>query len=218
MTTLTVFMFLTFGAYGKVLKFVDQNGAALENVVVSNPAIMAPMPISQTPAVMDQVTLQFFPHVLVIAPGQAVSFPNRDDVRHHVYSFSKPQPFEIKLYKNTPTKPIVFTTPGVIELGCNIHDQMLGYIYVASQFALVSNDNGIIELPTAWYDSYQKAGENTKFVELKVWHPRLSANRIEHQFVTIDLSRTEQLVVLNVVEALQINEPSKRKTRFGKKF
>lgn len=210
-------MFLSIGAQGTALKFVDQNGDVLNNVVVTNPATLVPMSNSQTPAIMDQVNLQFFPHVLVISPGQAVSFPNRDDVRHHVYSFSKPQPFEIKLYKNTPTEPIVFNTPGVIELGCNIHDQMLGYIYVAPNLAIKSDRNGLLELPTNWQDSFNLNGTSANNLEVKVWHPRLSASRIDHKVVSVDLTKPVQVITLIVSDASH-SKQIKGKTRFGKQF
>jgi plastocyanin len=89
-------------------------------------------PLPSTPAIMDQVNYQFLPQVLTVRAGQAVLFPNSDNVRHHVYSFSAAKKFEIKLYKDTPQAPVIFDQPGLVTLGCNIHDGMLGYIYVAA--------------------------------------------------------------------------------------
>jgi plastocyanin len=81
-------------------------------------------------AEMAQRERQFLPHVLVVQTGTAVSFPNFDTVRHHVYSFSPIKPFDIKLYSGTPSEPIVFDKPGVAALGCNIHDRMGAFIVV----------------------------------------------------------------------------------------
>ena len=81
-------------------------------------------------AEMAQRDRQFQPHVLVVQTGTAVSFPNFDTVRHHVYSFSPIKPFDIKLYSGTPSEPIVFDKPGVAALGCNIHDRMGAFIVV----------------------------------------------------------------------------------------
>lgn len=74
----------------------------------------------------------FVPSVLAIQTGTAVHFPNFDTVRHHVYSFSRIKPFEIKLYSGTPAAPVVFDKPGTAVLGCNIHDRMAAFVHVVS--------------------------------------------------------------------------------------
>jgi hypothetical protein len=98
-------------------------------VVMVNVAHRAPGPIKfPWPLVMKQQNIAFVPHVLIVPVGATVSFPNLDRVRHHVYSFSKAKKFEIKLYGQDETKSVVFDKPGVIALGCNIHDTMSGFI------------------------------------------------------------------------------------------
>jgi len=79
---------------------------------------------------MDQKNRMFIPHVLAVQTGTAVRFPNSDDIRHHVYSFSPAKPFQLPLYKGTPANPVVFDKAGVVTLGCNIHDQMSAFIIV----------------------------------------------------------------------------------------
>jgi plastocyanin len=91
----------------------------------------APAPADAMPrAIMDQQGLQFVPHVLVVQTGTEVAFPNGDDVSHHVYSFSETKPFELALYKGDQYPPVLFDRDGIVVLGCNIHDGMLGYIVV----------------------------------------------------------------------------------------
>jgi len=85
------------------------------------------------PPVMNQHNMQFEPHMLVVPVGSAVVFPNQDQTRHHVYSFSRAKTFDIKLYIGRPERPIVFDTPGVVTLGCNIHDRMQAYIVVSDE-------------------------------------------------------------------------------------
>ena len=93
---------------------------------------------------MDQQKGQFMPHMLVVQSGTAVDFPNSDNVSHHVYSFSKTKTFELPLYKGDVYPPQVFDQPGIVVLGCNIHDGMLGYIVVVDtpHFAL-TNEQGV---------------------------------------------------------------------------
>lgn len=72
----------------------------------------------------------FLPAVTVVTVGTKVQFPNRDSVRHHVYSFSDARKFELKLYVGKPEKPVSFDKAGVVVLGCNIHDQMVGWVVI----------------------------------------------------------------------------------------
>ncbi|MDE3009260.1 MAG: methylamine utilization protein [Pseudomonadota bacterium] len=94
-------------------------------------------------AVIDQVNRQFVPQVSVIETGAAVTFPNKDNIRHHVYSFSPAKPFELKLYSGRPANPVVFDHAGLVTLGCNIHDVMLGYVLVVdTPYHTVSQADG----------------------------------------------------------------------------
>jgi hypothetical protein len=112
---------------------------------------------------MDQVNTQFLPHILVIQKDTQVHFPNSDSIKHHVYSFSQAKTFELQLYKELNANPLLFSTLGSVELGCNIHDWMLGYIYVVDTPYFGKTDikgNLIFDLPSGEY-------------QLDVWHPRI---------------------------------------------
>lgn len=109
-----------------------------------------------------QINKEFVPYVTVVKVGSVLNFPNKDNVRHHVYSFSLPKKFELPLYAGTSAPPVLFDNPGVIVIGCNIHDWMIGYIYVAETpyFVKTGADGAAIlkNLPTGKY-------------VLRVWHP-----------------------------------------------
>jgi len=107
-------------------------GAAIEGaVVIAEPLQGAAHPRpGQKLAIMDQHNLRFVPEVLIVQTGTAVDFPNSDQVRHQVYSFSAAKKFELALYAGRAHAPVVFDTAGLVTLGCNIHDNMLGYIWV----------------------------------------------------------------------------------------
>ncbi len=77
-----------------------------------------------------QTNKQFVPYVSAVQIGTAVAFPNKDDILHNVYSFSKAKKFQLPLYKDQAPEPVVFDKPGVVILGCNIHDWMVAYVYV----------------------------------------------------------------------------------------
>src|ERR1700689_638068 len=109
----------------------DRSDEPVAGAVVYATPVNAPLP-GEHKAAIDQVHRQFVPRVSVVQTGTAVSFPNSDNIRHSVYSFSKPRAFTLKLYAGTPATPVLFDQPGVEVLGCNIHDTMIAWILIVS--------------------------------------------------------------------------------------
>lgn len=139
----------------------DARGAALEDAVVWLMPRGGTAPPRKREAEIAQKDRQFMPLVTVVQVGTPVSFPNRDPIRHHVYSFSPPKPFEIKLYVGTPADPVVFDKPGEVVLGCNIHDHMLAYVYVVeSPWFGKSGADGKVRVANVPGGEY----------ELRAWH------------------------------------------------
>ena len=111
----------------------DSSGAPVADAVVYAMASSGPSEAKPGHTVaVEQVDREFIPYVSVVQTGTAVAFPNRDPIMHHVYSFSAPKPFEIKLYTGKSPSEIVFDKAGIVTLGCNIHDWMIGYIAVVN--------------------------------------------------------------------------------------
>lgn len=112
---------------------------------------------------IEQADREFVPYVSVIQVGTAVTFPNRDPILHHVYSFSPAKPFEIKLYGGKSPTEVVFDRAGVVALGCNIHDWMIGYILVVpTAYFAKSEASGIARLRDLPPGTY----------EIRAWHPQ----------------------------------------------
>lgn len=108
----------------------DAAGQPVADAIVYATAQAAPMRTATAKAVIDQVHRRFVPRVSVVQTGTAISFPNSDNIRHSVYSFSPARTFTLKLYAGTPANPVVFDKPGIVVLGCNIHDTMVAWILV----------------------------------------------------------------------------------------
>ena len=164
--TLALALFCVTSARAAELQVVVRGpgGAPLPNAVVTiypDAGSHAPSPPS-TPLMMAQKDIAFSPYVLIVPVGAQVGFSNNDTVRHHVYSFSAPHRFELKLFGREETRLERFDKPGVVALGCNIHDAMAAYIDVVdTRFAAKTDAQGrvrIADLPT---------GAAT----VKVWHP-----------------------------------------------
>lgn len=142
---------------------LDADGAPLADGVIALIPAQQPNYTDVPTALMDQRQNMFVPKVLAIRTNTQVRFPNGDDVRHHVYSFSPAKKFELRLYHGMTAEPVVFDKPGTVVLGCNIHDSMVAYIYVVdSEYFAVTDNTGKVSI-SAPAGSYQ----------LQVYHPRL---------------------------------------------
>lgn len=179
----------------------DQNGQPVKDAVIEFTGLDAAslVPRQKQTAVMDQINKRFLPELLVIRANDDVNFPNSDNIRHHVYSFSPAKPFELKLYSGQPNAPLLFEQPGIVVLGCNIHDSMVGYIYVAeTEFVEVTDDKGLVSIDS-----------NLVYKSLKVWHPYQSGGHM-----TVNGFRRDSLVlssgddqVFEITLSLQPPEP-----------
>ena len=107
---------------------------------------------------------QFTQRVTVVPVGTAIQFPNRDTVRHHVYSYSPTKTFELKLYAGTPSKPVLFDKPGIAVLGCNIHDTMIAWVVVVpTPYYGLSDAAGRVQLADVPPGSYRLRSWNPAF-------------------------------------------------------
>ncbi|GGW87625.1 methylamine utilization protein [Alteromonas halophila] len=192
-----------FKTLATTLTFVDQDGQSLSDVVVTgNSTQPAATQQSNEPVIMDQVDKQFVPHVLLIKQGQQVAFPNSDNIRHHVYSFSEAKPFEIKLYSGDDSAPVTFEKPGIVVLGCNIHDSMVGYIYVQdASRTWLSDTDGKITVPD-------------NVTEIEIWHPHLDVVKTTKQSVTLSENKALQTIRLNLKAR---PKPETQSNTFGKR-
>ena len=108
---------------------------------------------------------RFVQKVSIVTVGSEVRFPNRDTVRHHVYSFSPAKSFELKLYNGTPSNPVLFDKPGIAVLGCNIHDNMAAWVVIVeTPWYGQSAADGRVAWPQVPAGSYR----------LRSWHPSLA--------------------------------------------
>ena len=148
-------------------RIFDQDGKPLmDAVVIAKPLNATPAPQLKPPdGAVDQIDKEFVPRVKPVLAGSRVRFPNSDTVRHQVYSFSAARRFELPLYSGATAPSVVFDAPGVVVLGCNIHDWMVGYIYVSETpwFGKTQQDGAVLlkDLPAGDYN-------------VRVWQPSMS--------------------------------------------
>jgi plastocyanin len=144
----------------------DSRGTPVADAVVYAVPTNGARPAGKRTAIIDQINQQFVPYVSAVQVGTAVTFPNHDNVRHHVYSFSPAKKFELPLYAGIPAEPVVFDREGIVTLGCNIHDWMLAYVAVlGTPYFQITRDDGRVSLRNLPTGSYQ----------VQVWQPRMKA-------------------------------------------
>lgn len=127
---------------------------AVDAGVYALPKVTTPLR-GRREAVIEQVDKQFKPQVTLVQTGTSLNFPNRDPIRHHVYSFSPAKNFEIKLYSGVPANPVVFDKAGEVTLGCNIHDHMIAWVLVVdTPYFAKSDTQGVakLDLPPGEYE------------------------------------------------------------------
>lgn len=145
---LLVFLTLSARAFGSDVRVVvkDQTGRPIEGAIVWAEVSRERMP-PPVQAEIVQKNRQFIPPVTVIPVGSVVRFPNWDNVQHHVYSFSAAKTFDIPLYIGESPQAIEFERPGIVTLGCNIHDWMAAYIVVLDTAVFAKTDaSGVVLL------------------------------------------------------------------------
>jgi plastocyanin len=166
----------------------DSQNVLVADAVVELVPLQQLAPVTQQQFAMKQKNRIFDPFVLAVHKGDYVDFPNFDRTRHHVYSFSAAKTFELKLYVGNTADPVVFETPGLVGIGCNIHDYMQAFIYVsASPFYGVTNAQGQVVLSQVPVGDYR----------LKVWHPWQLVT-VDEQDVHIGTTPQQFDVLLNI--------------------
>ena len=149
-------------------KITDQDGHAVANAVV----MLVPDNKGEPAAsrlggdkIVDQRDETFVPLVTIIPKGGRVSFSNSDPTMHQVYSFSPIRQFEFTLAQKQKSPPVTFDKAGVAAIGCNIHDQMIAYVFVSdSPYAVLTGADGKVRLDGLPEGSYSA----------QIWHPRLA--------------------------------------------
>jgi plastocyanin len=122
------------------------------------------------PYILDQNNLTFLPHILVIPKGSTVSFPNNDKVDHNVFSLSRTKKFNFGSYKPGESQDVIFDKPGIVELRCDLHAEMISYILVMkSSYFTLTDKKGNFTLDVT--------GLSPGKYTLKTWHEKLKNSK-----------------------------------------
>ncbi len=159
------------------VRITDVEGKPVSNVVVylQNHETAA-MPAEMHNHEIQQQDKKFAPYISVVRQQEEVVFTNHDDITHHVYSFNGPARFDFRLKNGESNTVAEFSEPGVIAMGCNIHDWMSGYLMVVdTPFYTVTNDAGIAQFADVPASEYH----------LVAWHPQMAKDEVANQHIVI---------------------------------
>ncbi len=143
----------------------------LEETVVYLKSV--PGPYAKKTTAMDQRKMKFIPHVLTITQGDTVRFLNNDGIAHNVYS-NDGEGYNLGLWKDGEERPWTFKNTGAYAQLCNIHPEMLAYVFVGQNpYSAVVDAKGNFEIrnvpPGQWtlavWNSHLNAPERPVTVE-----------------------------------------------------
>ena len=132
----------------------------------------------QNDHVINQINKDFDPPISIVPKGSTILLLNEDSFKHHIYSLSKGNQFDIPLFSKPSQKEVLLNNHGIVKMGCNIHDWMISYIYV-NESDLVKE---VSKSPVTF--SGLSAGE----YQVRVWNPRFRNTKliIRHDLILAD--------------------------------
>jgi plastocyanin len=182
------------------ISIIDQKSSPVSDAYVELIALDGSGRALKQKGIIDQVDKEFDPLVSAVPVGTVVSFPNSDNIQHQIYSFSKTKSFELPLFAKNNTQSVQFDQAGIVNMGCNIHDWMLSYLYVYE---------------SQWFGAVDKKGD-VSFVgiaagayTLRVWSPRMKNNRsiVEKEVIVHEAENS------TVVQSLKVRKKIRRRPR-----
>jgi plastocyanin len=133
--------------------------------------------------VLDQKQCEYHPHVLAFPAGSTVEILNPDGILHNVHSYSKVNtPFNMAQPKFKKAMTVKIDKPEAINIKCDVHGWMHGWLFAADNpYVVVTDNNGSFKLTDVPAGTYN----------LEVWHETLG--------------KTSQKVTVKAKEEAKIN-------------
>jgi plastocyanin len=141
------------------------NNGNLANAVVTITDIKKGKKIDAKKVTLDQNGCEYKPHVLAFPVGTTVEILNPDGILHNVHSYSKANtPFNMAQPKFKKSLDVKIDKPEVIEVKCDVHGWMQGWLVATeSPYVAVTDNSGNFRLADVPPGTYN----------LEVWHEKL---------------------------------------------
>jgi plastocyanin len=129
-----------------------------------------PAPPADQVVKTTQRDANFDPHVLPVAVGTTVSWPNEDDIFHNVFSMSDASQFDLGYYKKDKTPTVTFDKVGKVDVFCAIHSKMHCIILVLpNRFFAMADAKGHFEIKDVPPGTYK----------VRAWHEQLPSQVLD---------------------------------------
>ncbi len=175
------------------------NQTTLANVVVYlDPTANITLPVTNKTVEIGQQDKAFTPYISVMQLGSDVTFTNKDDITHHIYSPIGKNKFDFKIRAGEKHTKRDFVESGEVAMGCNIHDWMSGYLLILeTPYFEKTDENGRSSFRNIEAGEYQ----------LTIWHPQLNTpdNKIV-KVITLENSQQLTFDVENLFENIPLQK------------
>jgi plastocyanin len=126
--------------------------------------VAAPAPKAGAEVEIRQHLARFEPGFTVVPVDVPVRMPNDDTIFHNVFSYSRPNDFDLGLYSAGEARTVRFRQQGLVRIYCSIHERMNGLIFVTP--------SSLYATPTA-SGEFRIRGVPPGRYRLRVWSERL---------------------------------------------
>jgi plastocyanin len=133
-------------------------------IVIYLETLAAPPPPAGAGATIRQHLARFEPGFTVVPVGAPVRMPNEDTIFHNVFSYSRPNDFDLGLYGAGEARTVRFSAPGPVRIYCSIHERMTGLIFVTPS---------VLHATPAASGEYRIGGVPAGRYRLHAWSERL---------------------------------------------
>jgi plastocyanin len=177
-------------------------------VVWLTPAPEQPVKVSGKRARMLQKDKMFTPHILVIARGTQVDFPNLDPIFHNAFSSFDGQVFDVALYSPGSSRSVQFNRTGIVRVFCNIHPFMSAIIVVVdSTYFTTSDRRGDFKIAAVPAGTYH----------VELFHERATPETLDHLKQTLVIPEGPLVMdPITVSEAGYL--PTPHKNKYGRDY
>jgi plastocyanin len=163
------------GKTPKVDESLIVSNGNLVNAVITITDISKGKKMEVAKVTLDQQGCDYHPHVLAFPAGSTVTIVNPDGILHNIHSYSKVNaPFNMAQPKFKKTMDVKIDKPETIEVRCDVHGWMEGWLVVtANPYFAVTDNSGAFKLTDVPPGTYtievwqQKLGKTSQKVTVK---------------------------------------------------